>query len=1081
MMRGVCVAVFASLVAISAAAQSSSDMSASKTAPASTTVGSTIVFSVGITNNGPSAATNATFTDPLPSGVTFTSISQTTGPASSCSTPSVGSNGTVSCSVSSLAATTSASWDIFVTVSTGTAGTTLVNTVTASSNNADPDASNDSATTQTTVLANADLYVSKTAPATAVAGSNFTYSIDIGNLGPNDAASATLTDVLPADATFVSYTQTTGPTFTCSTPSVGSSGTVSCSVASLTAGTTAHFDIVVNVSAQAAGQTLINTASVSSETPDDNNENNTSTTGTNVAGGNSADVSILKTGPNSQPADTDITYTITVTNFGQGDATNVSWTDTLPNSIPPSSPLTFVSFTQNSGPAFNCGNPGATTTCTIATFPNGSTATFTLVAHIPSGVSSGHTYSNGANLTSDNDPNPDNDTSSTTVTVSSVDVGVMKSGPSTAVAGGPAYDYIVTLSNAGPDPADDASFSDSLPSGLTFVSVVQNTGPVASCSGGQLVACTISLLPNGNSAQFTITVQPQTTIPNGTVLSNTATSSTSSSDSNPNNNSSTVMTTVTNTADLSIFKSGPASAVAGNNITYTITLTNNGPSPAVNAAWTDTLPAGTTFVSELQTTGPTFTCTTGATISCSIATLASGASASFSVTAAIGGSVPNGTVLSNTATSSTSSVDPSSNNNSSTVMTTVSASADVSIVKSGPATAVNGTDVTYTVTVANAGPSTAANVTMIEGNPQNTTFVSETQNSGPTFTCSTVNGNTTCTIASLASGATAVFTIVIHLPSGAGTTSMGNTAGVSSTTPDPNSTNNQSTVTTIVSSQANLGVTKTAPAGANAGSNITYTIAVNNAGPSDAANVTLSDTLPAGTTFVSESQTTGPLFTCTTGATVTCTIASFAAGANATFNITVTLSGSIATGTTVTNTASVASTTPDPTPGNNSSSASTVVGVNADLSVTKNGPAATPSNTTITYTVTAANAGPSNAAAVTLTETVPAGMTFVSANQTTGPAFSCSGTGPVVCAIATFNAGASATFQFTFNVPQSIAPGTQVSDTATIASSTPDPASANNTASATTTVGQTIPALSPLAMALLLMGLAMIGWLTARR
>lgn len=807
-----------------------------------------------------------------------------------------------------------------------------------------------------------DMFVFKSAPATATTGSNITFTVTVGNGGPDDAPNAHFDDVLPADATFVSVSQTTGLAFGCTTPTVGSTGTVTCSIATLPASSTAQFDIVVNVAAKAAGTTLINTVTAASDNPDENPENNTSTTGTDVAGGNSADVSILKTGPNSQPADTDITYTITVTNFGQGDATNVSWTDTLPNSIPPSSPLTFVSFTQNSGPAFNCGSPGATTTCTIATFPNGSTATFTLVAHIPSGVSSGHTYTNVANLTSDNDPNPDNDTSSSTVTISSVDVGVTKSGPASAVAGGPAYDYIVTLSNAGPDPADDASFSDALPSGLTFVSIVQNTGPAASCSGGQLVACTISLLPSGGSAQFTITVQPQPTIPNGTVLSNTATSSTSSADSNPNNNSSTVMTTV-------------------------------------------------------------------------------------------------------------------------------SASADVSVVKSGPATAVNGTDVTYTVTVANAGPSAAANVTMTEGtppsppNPPSTTFVSETQNSGPAFSCSTnpFSGLTTCTIASLAPGASAVFTFVIHIPSGAGATLIANTASVSASTPDPNSNNNQSTVSTVVSSQADLSVTKTAPAAATAGSNVTYAIAVANAGPSDAANVALTDILPAGTTFVSESQTTGPTFTCTTGATVTCTIASFPASATATFNVIVKLSGSIVNGTTVTNTANVTASTPDPTPGNNSSSASTLVSANADLSVTKNGPAATASNTTITYTVVAANAGPSNASTVTLTETLPAGMTFVSANQTTGPAFSCSGTGPIVCTIATFNAGASATFQFTFNVPQSIPSGTQVGDTATIASSTPDPTPANNTATATTTVGQTIPALSPLAMALMALALALIGWMVARR
>lgn len=811
----------------------------------------------------------------------------------------------------------------------------------------------------TAAAQSADLFVTKTAPATASINTNITFTITFGNGGPDDAAAATFNDPLPADVTFVSYTQTTGPTFGCTTPTVGSTGTVNCSIATLTAGTVAQFDIVVNVSPSAAGTTLINTVVVSSQTPDDSDENNTSITGTNVSGGNSADVSIVKTGPSSAPANSDVTYTITVTNAGPNDAGHVQWTDTLPTGVPLGPAMTFVSFMQTSGPAFNCGAPAATTTCSLDPLPNGSTATFTFTGHIPSGTASGKTFTNVASVTSDNDPNPENDSSSTALTVSSVDVGVTKSGPATAVAGGPTFDYVITLSNAGPDAADDASFNDNLPAGINFVAIVQDTGPAASCNtptpntNGN-VACTIALLPNGGSAQFTVTVQAAPTVANGTTVSNTATASTTSADSNPSNNTSaTVMTTISASADVSIVKSGDAAVFAGNNINYTITVENAGPSTAASVSWTDTLPAGTTFVSEMQTAGPTFTCTTGATITCGIASLAPGATATFAVTVQVAPGTANGTIS--------------------------------------------------------------------------------------------------------------------------------NTANATSTTPDPNGNNNSSTAMTTVSASADLSVAKTAPAAAVAGSNVTYTITLQNLGPSDAASVTLTDVLPAGTAFVSESQTSGPTFTCTTGATVTCSIATFAAGASATFNVTVTFSGSLTNGTTVTNTANVSSTTPDSNPNNNTSSAATLVSANADLSVTKSGPASTPSNTNVTYTVIAANAGPSNAANVTLTETVPAGMTFVSANQTTGPAFSCSGTGPIACTIASFASGASATFQFTFNVPLSTAPGTSTSNTVTIGSTTPDSTPGNNTASVTTTVGVSIPTLSPLAMALLAMALALMGWMIAKR
>jgi uncharacterized repeat protein (TIGR01451 family) len=931
----------------------------------------------------------------------------------------------------------------------------------------------------------ADLFVTKSAPGTASVGTNITFTVTVGNNGPDDAAFVNMTDTLPADATFVSETQTTGPTFICTTPNVGDAGgTVNCSNALLSPGAvnTAQFDIVVNVSQSAAGTTLINTATVSSETPDDNDENNTAITGTSVSGGNLADVRIQKTGPVSQPADTDVTYTITLVNDGPNDATNVSFTDTLPNSIPPSSPLTFVSFTQNSGPTFSCGNPGPTTTCTILTFPNGNTATFTLVAHIPPGTPAGDTYTNVVRMTSDNDPNPDNDTSSTTVTISSVDVGVLKTGPSTAVAGGPTFDYIVTLSNGGPDAASDVSFSDTLPSGLTFVSLTQNTGPAATCNSGQLVACTIPLLGANQSAQFTITVQPQPTIPNGTVLSNTATATTSSADTTPNNNSSTVMTTVSANADVSIVKSGPATAVAGTNITYGVTVTNNGPSTASSVNWSDTLPPNTTFVSESQTTGPTFTCTTGQTISCSIATLAPSATATFSITAQVAPSATNGSTLTNTATVTSSTPDATPGNNSSNVNTIVNSNADLAVVKTAPLTAFAGSNMTYHIVVSNGGPAAAVNATLNDLLPPATTFVSLTQTSGPVFTCST-GQSISCSIATLASAASAAFDVVVQIaPSTPNNTVITNTATVlSPTSPDSNTANNMSSTNTTVATSADVSVAKSGPASATAGSNVTYTITVQNGGPSDAATVTLTDVLPAGTTFVSESQTSGPVFSCTTGPTVTCSIATLASGASATFSLTVAFSGSLTNGTTVTNTATVSSATPDPTPANNTSSVPTLVGANADLSVMKTGPATTPSNTNVTYTITAANAGPSNGLSVTLTDTLPAGMTFVSINQTSGPAFGCSGTGPVVCTIATFTAGASATFQLTANVPQSIAPGTSTTNTVTITSSTPDPNLANNTASVTTTVGQTIPTLSPLALALMALALAMVGWMTARR
>jgi len=784
----------------------------------------------------------------------------------------------------------------------------------------------------------ADLGISKIGPGTAAAGSNVTYTLVMQNNGPDDAAAAQFDDAVPAGMTFVSAAQNTGPVFTCSTPSSGGTGTVTCSIATLPSGAAAMFTITTAIPAAAApGSFFLNSATVSSQTPDPNSENDTGVAGTQVPAPQ-ADVGVAKTGPASAAANSDVSYSISVSNFGPDAATNVSLADTLPGS------MTFVSFTQDSGPAFNCGVPGTSTTCTIASLPAGSSATFTFVGHVPSGTPSGTTFTNVATVSSDSDPNSDNDSSTTSATVASADVGITKAGPASAIAG-QNFDYVITLNNAGPDPATSASFSDTLPPGTTFFALTQNTGPGASCATpavgtGGTVACGIGQLLNGQSAQFTLTVTVGSGVANGTVLSNTATASTSSVDANSGNDSSTVNTTVNSQTDVAVTKSGPATATAGTNASYTLSIANSGPSAASNVTLTDALPAGETFVSLTQTSGPTFTCTTGSTVTCSIASLISGNSASFTLTVSVAGSVANGTVLSNTAMASTSSVDANSGNDSSTVNTTVSSQADVTVTKSGPAAVTAGTNASYTLAVANSGPSTAGNVTLSDVLPAGETFVSLTQTSGPTFTCTT-GSTVTCNIASLTSGNSASFTLTVNIAANvANGTMLSNTANVSSTTPDPAAANNSSTVSSTVQvTSADLALTKSGPASATAGSNVSYTLSLLNNGPSAASAVVLSDTLPAGETFVSLTQTTGPVFACTTpapgaGGTITCTIASLATGASASFSLVAALPANASVGTMFTNTATATSSTADPGGANNSASSSVVLGVPAAVAPT---------------------------------------------------------------------------------------------------------------------------------------------------
>jgi uncharacterized repeat protein (TIGR01451 family) len=350
--------------------------------------------------------------------------------------------------------------------------------------------------------------------------------------------------------------------------------------------------------------------------------------------------------------------------------------------------------------------------------------------------------------------------------------------------------------------------------------------------------------------------------------------------------------TVQSSADLSVVKTGPATAVAGNDVTYTITVTNNGPDTAVAATELDAVPANTTFKSFTQFTGPA-----------NGSDLPSGASETYAMVVTVNANTPNGTNISNTATVSSTTFDPNPANNASTVTTNVSAQADLSIVKTGPATAPAGNNVTYPITVHNAGPSDAQSVTTSDTLPPGTTLVSLVQNTGP------ANGGT------LPAGGTETFTLIVNVNANtASGATITNTANVTSTTTDPDLTNNASSVTTSISTLADLSIVKTGPATAVAGINVTYPITVTNAGPSDAQVVVTTDALPATTTMVSFTQNTGPA----SGATLP-------AGGTETFTLVVTVNPGTAAGTTVTNTANVSSTTPDPIPANNQSVVHTTV------------------------------------------------------------------------------------------------------------------------------------------------------------
>src|SRR2546428_1889414 len=207
----------------------------------------------------------------------------------------------------------------------------------------------------------ADLAAMKTGPDTSPANSDVPYSVTITNNGPDPAASATLTDNIPGGMTFVSKMQNSGPTFTCTDPGPGFGGTVSCTIASLAAGSSANFTFVFQIPPGTPdGTTFTNIATVFSDTPDPLSENNSAATATSTPFPPQADIFVTKSGPTSAGPGTNVTFTITLTNPSTNNAQMVSLQDTLPGTT------TSVSWNPNPGP-MTCTTPapgaGGTINC----------------------------------------------------------------------------------------------------------------------------------------------------------------------------------------------------------------------------------------------------------------------------------------------------------------------------------------------------------------------------------------------------------------------------------------------------------------------------------------------------------------------------------------------------------------------------------------------------------------------------------------------------------------------------------------------------------------------------------------------
>ncbi|ODU42528.1 MAG: hypothetical protein ABS96_27485 [Lysobacteraceae bacterium SCN 69-123] len=258
-------------------------------------------------------------------------------------------------------------------------------------------------------------------------------------------------------------------------------------------------------------------------------------------------------------------------------------------------------------------------------------------------------------------------------------------------------------------------------------------------------------------------------------------------------------------------------------------------------------------------------------------------------------------------------------------------------------------------------------------------------------------------------------------------------------------------VTACRALSADLAITKTNGSTTSVpGGSTTYTITSSNAGPDAVTGATVADTFPAALSCS---------WTCVGAGGGTCTAAgsgnlsdsvNLPAGGSVTYTATCTIDAS-ATGT-LSNTATISSTVTDPTPANNSATDTDTLSPQADLSITKtDGQTAVTAGGSTVYTITASNAGPSNAPGSTVADTFPAACTSVSWTCVAAGGGTCTaaGSGNISDSV---NLPVGASVSYTATCAISAAASGTLSNTATVSSAVTDPTPGNNAATDSSTL-----------------------------
>ncbi len=984
---------------------------------------------------------------PLPAGLV---VSLASGTGWSCSVPDAGT-GAFTCDRTNAGETLAAggAWPaitVAVRVAADVAsGSTVTNSATVAALTFDPATGNNTSTSAISVTTSADLRIVKAAQGVFAAGQVATWTIDVTNDGPSlSVAPLEVTDTLPGN---ISGVTATGTGWTCDT----SVTPLSCTTATdLALGATSRITVTALVDSDFTGS-LTNSATVTGTTPDPKPSNNTSGPTTPV--GTSTSLAIEKTLVDAKLVPgAEATYRFLVTNTGLANARTVFITDALPNG------LTFVRQSAAGPGTWTCTETaaapstiGCALTGTLA--PGGSAAqTIDVTVRVPSSLTGD--VVNAATVSADNAPSVTDDTS--TALTGESDLGIVKSHPAGPVTAGTDVAYTLLVTNHGPSDAPVGTVvTDHVPAGLIAQSADGGAGWSCDLPVGQDLTCiSTGILAAGETAPaITVVVA----IPAGAgpaTFTNVADVAGVLPEpvSDPNPNTASDPTDVTDLADVTIVKTitpDAATVVAGGSIVYTLTVTNAGPSDADALSVTDTLPAGFTATAI---EGADWTCTL-ATVSCTRATLGVTTSV-ISVTATVSPAIPDGTVATNTADVAWTDSRPGPHADTDSVPVTVTAVADLVLVKTAPITTPNAGDtVDFDLALTNAGLSDAVGpITIVDTLPVGIRFQANT----PGWTCvadaipADAEQPVTCTLGDgtvgLPAGGTATaLRITTSTDPALGLVTLTNTATAATPTSESDRDNNTDPADVTFARSADLRIVKSHVGAGAIGTATAFSLVVTNAGPSTAVGVSVVDSLPKGLTLV-DAAGSDPAWTCAaadpdavTGVTeVTCSLAG-ELGATATAPA-LSVNALVGAGAypAVDNVAVVSSATPDPNADDNTATDPLTVTPLVTLAVTKKHLGQARVGGTLDYVISVSNVGvTADPGGFTIVDRLPAGLAFASSAgedvtcATAGSTVTCTFDGPLVI-------GATRTVTLTTTVLAAAFP--QVVNTVTVQSLYQDPA-----------------------------------------